>query len=122
MSAQHTQGRISVKGTRLYADDYPGIDCIATMQVSNQPMWEQDARRLAACWNACEGISTEALESEGGAAIGWARTASKLLRMQSQRDELLAALRWVERHPFAHSANIMAVVGPAIAMATKDST
>lgn len=117
MSAQHTQGRISVKGTRLYADDYPGIDCIATMQVSNQPMWEQDARRLAACWNACEDISTEALEDDAPRKLREDRD-----ELLTQRDELLAALRWVERHPFAHSANIMAVIGPAIAMATKGST
>ena len=27
------------------------------------PQKEQMARRIAACWNACEGVSTEALES-----------------------------------------------------------
>lgn len=119
MSAQHTQGRISVKGTRLYADDYPGIDYIAAMQVSNQPMWDEDARRLAACWNACEKVSTEDLEAlTRPGDVSWAATIDRLVR---ERDELLKALRWVERHPFAHSANIMAVIGPAIAMATKDS-
>lgn len=67
----------------------------------------EHARRLVACWNACEGISTDAIETEGSAVMGWARAASKLLRLRSghdelqeshqaikeQRDELLAALR-----------------------------
>jgi len=45
------------------------------------------------CWNACEGIDTDTLETTGGAAVGWARTASKLLHATTQRDELLAALK-----------------------------
>jgi hypothetical protein len=56
MSAKHTQGRLIVRGTRLHTTD-TGIDCIATMQISNQPSWEEDAHRLVACWNACEGIA-----------------------------------------------------------------
>ena len=103
MSSQHTPGRINVNGTRLYADDLPGIDCIATMQVSNQPMWDQDARRLVACWNACEGIETHALElMTGDHAIKEQITATgkqkprqtrKTIEYRRQRDELLEALK-----------------------------
>ncbi len=46
MSA-HTPGQWRVKGTRIF-DCSPGIDCIASMQVSNQPNWEADARLIAA--------------------------------------------------------------------------
>ncbi len=53
----------------------------------------KDARRMAACWNACDGLSTEALETEGSAVMGWTRTASKLMRATTQRDELLKALQ-----------------------------
>ncbi len=53
---------------------------------------EANARRIVACVNACAGISTEALESEGSAVMGWNRTASKLIRATKQREELLAAL------------------------------
>lgn len=56
MSTDHTQGKLVVRGTRIH-DTQPGIDCIASMQVSNQPSWEEDAHRLVACWNACEGIA-----------------------------------------------------------------
>lgn len=52
----------------------------------------EDQRRIVACWNACEGISTESLESESSAVMGWTRTASKLINATKQRDELLATL------------------------------
>lgn len=57
----HTQGRLVVTNSRLFSEGF-GIDCICNMQVSNQPCWEEDAHRLAACWNACIGIGTEVLE------------------------------------------------------------
>ena len=47
MSGGHTPGRLHTKNTRIYADG-AAIDCIATMQVSNQPGWGEDARRLVA--------------------------------------------------------------------------
>jgi hypothetical protein len=62
MSGQHTQGRLVFKGTRLYEEGVV-MDCIATMQVSNQPLWEADLRRLAACWNACNHLDTDHIES-----------------------------------------------------------
>lgn len=56
---------------------------------------ERDAaRRLVACWNACEGISTEVLESEP-----YLQTASYAMRRQAEarRDELIAAMEEVLR-------------------------
>lgn len=53
---------------------------------------EANARRLVACWNACEGISTEALE----------RLVNTIDRayvsLQAQRDKLLAALEVMLRN------------------------
>lgn len=46
----------------------------------------QDARRIVACVNACEGIGTEYLERFS------ATTFNDFKRMKDQRDELLAAL------------------------------
>lgn len=51
-----------------------------------------NARRIVACVNACAGISTEALEAEGSAVMGWNRAARKLIDAVKQRDDLLAAL------------------------------
>ena len=49
---------------------------------------EENSRRLAACWNACEGISTENLE-DNKPIIELANDYNAALK---QRDELLAAL------------------------------
>lgn len=54
----------------------------------------EDTRRLAACWNACSGISTENLE-DNVQVKELARRYNETIR---QRDELLAALLWVIWH------------------------
>jgi hypothetical protein len=129
----HTQGRLIVRGTRIF-DTQPGIDCMASMQVSNQPNWEQDARRLVACWNACEGIDTYALELMTGnlsiynqitttshpKAKPETRTAVKY---RHQRDELLAALVAIteDKTPWGNAAAAktqIALKAIAIAKAT----
>lgn len=46
------------------------------------------ARRLVACWNACEGLSTEAVEFT-------IIRQREMLALKTQRDELLAALLMV---------------------------
>lgn len=55
---------------------------------------EENSRRLTACWNACEGISTENLE--------YSLPVKELVQQCNeaiwQRDELLAALLWVLWH------------------------
>lgn len=61
----------------------------------------ENARRLAACWNACEGISTERLEDLGrplmqhliGCDERAARQVKEAADLTSQRSTLLAALR-----------------------------
>lgn len=55
MNYSHSTYRLVVKGTRLY-EEGDIIDCVATMQTSNQVAWDANAERLAACWNACIGI------------------------------------------------------------------
>jgi len=51
----------------------------------------QVARRLVACWNACLGISTEALEAMPGHFFG-AIAVQRGMMTWRHRDELLAAL------------------------------
>ena len=87
MSAQHTQGRVKVQhphaGERGYEVAFePGLEHLC------QDITEANARRLAACWNACESIDTEYLEGDDSLPH-YAR------RLMAQRDELLAALRMV---------------------------
>lgn len=47
MGTAHTPGPWHLRGARIY-DGSPGIDCIATMQVSNQVNWSADAHLMAA--------------------------------------------------------------------------
>lgn len=48
------------------------------------PSWSAaDARRLAACWNACTGVETELLESYS----------APFSKLREQRDELLSAIK-----------------------------
>ena len=92
MSEQHTQGRLHVAGqdkVQIRSDKHQ----IAKAWSFAGKTGQENARRLVACWNACEGISTDELETTGGAAVGWTRTASKLIHATTQRDELLAALK-----------------------------
>lgn len=63
---KHTQGRLSVTFSELENAAYLVNDkrqavarCINT---NLEWLFEANARRLAACWNACEGVPTETLE------------------------------------------------------------
>lgn len=64
---------------KVWLDDSPLTD-FNTLQCAN-------ARRIVACVNACAGVSTEALEKQGGNAI----------HAMAQRDELLEALKELEK-------------------------
>jgi len=62
---------------------------------------EANARRIAACVNACAGVSTEKLEGEASNLREWHEQmrldaidiAARNLDLKAQRDELLAALK-----------------------------
>lgn len=68
----------------------PSFDWIASVQVSNTPNWEENARRIVACVNACAGIPTEQMEIEP-----YIGSISYNMRMQAekQRDELAVSVR-----------------------------
>jgi len=60
----------------------------------------QVARRLVACWNACQGLSTLTLEKIGAMltpmqGIVFGALGNEFMQTEKQRDELLAALRQV---------------------------
>jgi len=90
MSAAHAPGPVSYQ----FADGYCGEIIAANGEVVcafiDEPS-EADARRLVACWNACEGLSTEALERLG--TIDRTRVERDVLHAQArnQRDILLNA-------------------------------
>lgn len=90
MSAQHTKGRLIAVHNVLLIDsrvaEFPDVASLVGIENA-----EANARRLAACWNACEGISTENLE-DNAPIIELANRYNAALR---QRDELLRTLKMV---------------------------
>ncbi len=96
MSAQHTLGRLT---TDEAEHDAPYQDIwlmlgnrkVAKLSIDDAPVHDFNAeqrsfaRRLVACWNACEGIPTDVLEKAPVAEALWQD-------LTAQRDELLAAL------------------------------
>ncbi len=93
MTTQHTQGRLIARGFSIYAAEgrTPVADTCLTASVPDND--EANARRLVACWNACAGIPTKALEDAGTIAVEVEdEMQAELLAAWQQRDELLAAL------------------------------
>ena len=62
MARSHTQGRLEVVGNNLLAVCQGTEQLIARTKIELDEA-QANADRLAACWNACLGYSTEALES-----------------------------------------------------------
>jgi len=93
MSEHHTQGRLTADKPR---DDLHAIrDCrnriVADVGYSGTLTGDvANARRLAACWNACDGIATEILEAGKITTIA-AHMAQNV--SDKRRDKLLEALK-----------------------------
>lgn len=101
MIGKHTPGRLNVAVEVFDNDGVPetviqGLGAAASVAVAldfganNKGMREANARRLVACWNYCEGVSTEHLEK-----YGMPDFAQKISDLREQRNELLEALKGV---------------------------
>lgn len=100
MSEKRTQGAIRYDFEPGYCGELisNGGKTVATF---NDEPSSDDARRLVACWNACEGITTERLEDLGRPLmqhlIGCDERAARQVKetgdLRAHRDALLAALR-----------------------------
>lgn len=95
MNAPHTQTKLAHRFGRIFSVDRENLTIANIARAHDGDYSEANARRLVACWNACEGLSTEALERLG--TLDRARVALDVVRVQAiaQRDELLAALESV---------------------------
>ena len=104
MSARHTQGRLQTFNTYATPEirDQAG-DFVAAMK-DGGPRAVHDARRLVACWNACDGVDTETLVQYPAPFTELRAQRDELLRarqvlgaerikLEAERDELLAALK-----------------------------
>jgi len=96
MSAQQIQGRLQAHhdhGWLVIESDCGGL-YIKVEKGSAASKSMPAARRLVACWNACEGISTESLE-RGPLSKAFELEQDRADSAGRQRDELLAALNQV---------------------------
>lgn len=104
MSEKHTQGRLAIYHQTKPSSQRIEIHDVASNAVAKvfvdtscsdrHDQSHANARRLVACWNACEGISTERLEDLGRPLlkhlIGCDERAARQVK---ERDELQATLQ-----------------------------
>lgn len=101
MSEKHTQGPLTADARLYLRDKHDNIIARLAGTTGKYESEEMNARRLVACWNACEGITTERLEDLGrplmqhliGCDERAARQVKEAADLTSQRGTLLAALR-----------------------------
>jgi hypothetical protein len=74
---------------------------------------EENARRLVACWNACDGIDTASLEGKGCLAHLVNDISQQVDDARRERDELVNVLRELHTHGF--SANRMQCIDMLLA-------
>lgn len=103
MSDRHTKLKLragrasSFGGTHIEVDDSGlSIAVVDFPDVVGQKSLgpsQDTARRMVACWNACEGLYTESLERGGPLAQQIVDALNAAHEAKRQRDELLAALK-----------------------------
>ena len=93
MSEKYTRGPWKTEGEGIHAIIRGGdATIVAVRHRLPADVHEANARRIVACVNACEGISTDELE-EIASTGGMLGPREDVARIAKQRDELLAALK-----------------------------
>ena len=87
-----TPKRIQFNGSEL-VDQETGKELAQTYAYSDGSHNDVGSR-LVACWNACEGIGTDALEKGRMSPDAFQAEESRADRAEAQRDELLAVLKF----------------------------
>lgn len=101
MSYHHAHGPLTADARLYLRDKHGNIIARLAGTTGKYESEEMNARRLVACWNACEGITTERLEDLGrplmqhliGCDERAARQVKEAADLTAQRGTLLAALR-----------------------------
>lgn len=88
MNARHTPGRLASNGKRAIYD--AGGALFATLHDADFDRMQGDARRMVACWNACEGIDTEYLEGDESLPHYAGRLMAQCDELLAERDALQA--------------------------------
>ena len=100
---QHTQTKLAHRYGRIFSADREALTIANVGRAADGDFSEANARRLVACWNACEGISTEQIEHGLHVELitvccGKHETCSRMCvpraqHFKAQRDELLECLK-----------------------------
>ncbi|MBB6559599.1 hypothetical protein HNP48_002266 [Acidovorax soli] len=100
--ADHTQGRLTTREDGFASNSYT-LDCegrwlfgILHNGEQHVPTQRENVRRLAACWNACDGIPTDALVK---AADDLTPVFQLLMETWAERDKLKTALGELQANP-----------------------
>ena len=103
MEAKHTLGLLFVSESK---EHWGRVNCHLTSEVDQAnigSIWvngtaqnRADARRIVACWNACEGIDTEMLEADGYGE-NWSEIAAHRIELMQQSADLLEVLKAIIR-------------------------
>lgn len=114
MSAKHTDGAIRYDYEPGYCGELIARDGTTVAAFVDEPS-EANARRLVACWNACDGLPTESLEKLG--TLDRANVEMNVFRahLLAQRDALLAELHRMENHPASRIDELPEMARAAIA-------
>lgn len=117
----HTPGRLTVThNSRETSTIYCEGKEVARVHMDSEAHEDdeqhcENARRLAACWNACDGLPTESLEKLG--TLDRANVEMNVFRahLLAQRDALLAELHRMENHPASRIDELPEMARAAIA-------
>lgn len=89
MSTEHTNTKLAHRYGRIFSADRENLTIANIARAHDGDFSEANARRLVACWNACEGTSTEWLE---GRASGMQNGAPSLDDQFDKANKVLSAL------------------------------
>lgn len=133
MSAQHTKAILSVWENPYEANSFQlrgDVHWLLSVRHNGEQIMDvqrENLRRLAACWNACQGIDTHALELmtgdlsiENQIKAGHRPAPKRKNKYREQRDELLNALKDVRDNVRSDSPDMWERVDAAIAKAEED--
>lgn len=115
MSAQHTQATLSVWENPYEANSFQlrgDVHWLLSVRHNGEQIMDvqrENMRRLAACWNACDGIPTEALEKGRMSPDAFEANESRADKAEALVDKLLDALKLAAKiNPFGSVENAKA--------------
>jgi len=111
----HTEGKLTISPDLRWIIGADGNRVASTGGALTRSLEqnEANARRLVACWNACDGLPQDALDG-GWTASGLSKFAHgleiSLERMAKERDELVSVLRSYRGSEWGSKANVDAIL------------